>query len=194
MPAENGARSGSKVDWAKYAEDARDLFLTTSLAAPTAMRVWITAWCDWATSAAKTQEQLARRWNQIVQNPSRGGTVLDEMRNDVKRYILDVGGIPERAVLDFLVGMEGSPGKRMGSADKEFVKAAESVVAAAADALNLLEQRSASYTKEAQPSARGRTEPTAADGDPLAELREKMSRLNAVARTRLKEAPESPPE
>ncbi len=166
------------VDWGKYAEDARDFFLATSSAGPTAMRVWTTALCEWATSAAETHDELMRKWTSIIRDPGRGGTVLDQMRNDVKQYLVDIAGIPERSVLKFLEKMSeiaGSPGKGASTPDQAFVQAADDVLAAAAEALNQFETTSESRA----PRGSGGTWAAAA-ADPLATLREKMSALSAA--------------
>ena len=186
MPPESGARSGKMgVDWPKYAEDARNLLLIASQAGPTAMRVWTSGWGEWATSVARTYDQLARGWTRIIQDPSRGGEVLDQMREDAKQYLVDIGGIPERAVLEFVQAMEGiagSSGTGVGSADQAFVEAADNFTEAAAEALNRLET-----AIESRPAQRGRAAQAAGAPDPLVELRERVSRLNA-ARARLRKA------
>src|SRR3984893_6488738 len=127
------------VDWKQYAEDALSLFLATSAAAPTAMRVWTTGWSDWMISAAKTQDQLARRWNSIIRDPSQGEAVLNEMRKDVKQYLVEVGGIPERKVLEFLTSVQESAGSPVTSGkpsqDEALGQAIDTFVAAASDVL-----------------------------------------------------------
>jgi hypothetical protein len=193
MVPDRGAPSDKQgVDWAQYAEDARAFLLATSSAIPTAMRVWTVAWCDWMTSAAETQDQLARRWNSIIRDPAHGGAVLNAMREDVKQYILDVAGIPERSVLDFLVSMSDSGTSSVSSAeavppqpDEAFIQAADDVLAKAADALSQLEM-----AREAA-GAKGEAGTGAAAPDVLASLRERMSDLNA-ARARLKRGPAEP--
>ena len=165
------------VDWGKYAEDARDLFLATSSAGPTAMRVWTTAWCEWATSAAKTHDELVRKWTSIIRDPSRGGTVLNNMREDVKQYLVDIAGIPERSVLEFLEKMSevaGSPGKGASTPDHAFVEAADDVLAAAAEALNQFETTNEFRT------LRGSGGTWAGAAAALTALREKMSALSAA--------------
>jgi hypothetical protein len=199
MVPDTEAGSGSKrIPWENYVADARDLFLATSSAGPVAMQVWTTAWCNWATSAAKTHDQLARRWNSIIQDPSQGATVLDKMREDVKQYILEIGGIPEHAVLEFLQTMteRGSIGAEVRSADKAFVDTADDVVIALTDAF--IQVAAAS---EAPGAARGEAAMTtgipgpaatpAAAPDPLARARQELSRLK-TARTRLGKSSEPP--
>jgi len=165
------------VDWAKYAEDARNLLLATSHAGPTAMRVWTAAWCDWMTSAAGIQEQLALRWNEIIQEPGRGAAVIDQMRKDFKDYLLAVGGIPERAVLDFAKAMEASVGKGVPSPNQAFVEAAKAAIEATVEGFNLLET-----TLEYQRTTKGSTRAAAAAGikDPSAAVRETISRMRAA--------------
>ena len=127
------------VDWKQYAEDALSLFLATSGVVPTAMRVWTTGWSDWMISAAKTQDQLARRWNSIIRDPSQGEAVLNEMRKDVKQYLVEVGGIPERKVLEFLTSVQESAGSPVTSGkpsqDEALGQAIDTFVAAASDVL-----------------------------------------------------------
>ena len=127
------------VDWKQYAEDALSLFLATSGAVPTAMRVWTTGWANWMISVAKTQDQLARRWNSIIRDPSQGEAVLNEMRKDVKQYLVEVGGIPERKVLEFLTSVQESAGSPVTSGkpsqDEALGQAIDTFVAAASDVL-----------------------------------------------------------
>lgn len=163
------------VDWAKYAEDARNLLLATSHAGPTAMRVWTAAWCQWATSAARIQEHLALQWNEIIQEPGRGTAVIDQMRKDFRDYLLFVGGIPERAVLDFAKAMEGSVAKGVPSPDQAFVQAAEAAIEATVEGFNLLET-----TLEAQRTTKGSRAAAAGIKDPSAAVREKISRMRAA--------------
>lgn len=152
------------IDWKQYAEDALSLFLATSGAVPTAMRVWTTGWSDWMISAAKTQDQLARRWNSIIRDPGRGRAVLNEMREDVKQYFVEVAGIPERSVLEFLVSVSesGSPatlgtpatqGKvAQPSQDEAFAQAVDEFVAFAADSLSQIQAKTASGGSSTAPA------------------------------------------
>jgi hypothetical protein len=103
------------------------------------------------------------------------------MREDVKQYIVDVAGIPERSVLDFLASMSESAGSPVSPAqsstprpDDAFIQAADDVLAKAADALSQLEM-----ANEAGGAPSGTGSPAA-----LTTLRERMSALNA-ARARL---------
>ena len=180
--------SNKRVDWAGYAEDVRNLLLATSHAAPTAMRVWTSAWCEWATSAATIHEQLARRWNEIIEEPGRGEAVLDQMRKDFKDYLLGVGGIPERAVLQFAQAMEASVKKGVPSPIQAFAKAAEEAIEAAVEGLNLIET---TLEFQQRPATRGKPMAPAGADDLRAGLREKISRLNAAGES-LRKATEKP--
>lgn len=189
------------IDWKQYAEDALSLFLATSGAVPTAMRVWTTGWSDWMISAAKTQDQLARRWNSIIREPSRGGAVLKEMREDVKQYLVEVAGIPERSVLEFLVSVSesaGSPATPPGPAtpgkaaqpspDEAFEQAIDKFVASAADSLSQLQSTSELQAK----TASGGTLVTPAT-DHLAALRKQLDALGAALEKFKRRPPESAP-
>jgi hypothetical protein len=175
----------SPIDWAAYAEDVRNLLLATCSAGPTAMRVWTTAWFEWATFAAKTHEQMALGWSDIIREPGRGGDVLNKMREDFKQYLLQVGGIPERAVLEFLEGVSATaspPGPDAGAADGAvggFVTAADEFVTQATDALNQV----ATAAESDKRAARGAASSAAAQ-DPVAQLGKQISRLRD-AQTRL---------
>ncbi|MGH7418502.1 MAG: hypothetical protein ACREKB_12070, partial [Candidatus Rokuibacteriota bacterium] len=181
-----------RIPWENYVQDARNLFLAASSAGPVAMQVWTTAWCTWAMSAAKTNEQLARRWNSIIEDPSRGATVLDLMRADYKQYLLEIGGIPERAVLEFLQTMSESKGGRgdaARSASEAFVADAEEVVTAVTDAFSQIAatcEAQAAATGKSAPGYRSGLTPAPAAAAPvqLAQLQEKLSSLK-TARTRL---------
>ena len=202
MIAETKAGSGTPgIPWEKYVADARALFLATAGAGPAAMQAWTTAWCSWAMSVARTNGQLARRWNSIIEDPSQGATVLDLMRGDYKQYLLEIGGIPERAVLEFLQAMSESTGGMRAdvrSANEEFVAAAEEVATAVTDAFSQIAE-----TSEAQAAATGKPEPTttykagltpapaAAAPVQLVELQQKLSRLK-TARARLGKSSERP--
>lgn len=182
------------VDWKRYAEDARALFLATSGAVPTAMRVWTVAWCEWMTSAAETQGQLARRWNSIVRDPGRGATVLNEMRQDVKDYLVGVAGIPERAVLEFLssvsesAGSGGSGGSAVGPdhaaeppPDDAFLDAVDNVVATMTDLFNRIETVSEVWAAKGGSA----TWPASVSPEYLAVLWKQLTVLSA-ARAKLK--------
>lgn len=174
------------IPWEKYVADVRALYLATAGAGPAAMQTWTKAWCEWMQSAAKTHDQIARGWNRIIEDPGQGPALLDQMREDVKQYILELGGIPERAVVEFLqaVSERRGPMGAVRSAPEAFVAAADAVVTAAADAFNQVAQMT-----EAPPTTKGRpTRPPAAP-DPLAELRQRMTHLQN-ARTRLGSGPE----
>jgi hypothetical protein len=202
MIADTKASSGPPgIPWEKYVADARALFLATSSAGPAAMQAWTTAWCSWAMSVARTNHQLARRWNSIIEDPGQGATVLDLMRGDYKQYLLEIGGIPERAVLEFLQAMSESTGGMRAdvrSANEEFVAAAEEVATAVTDAFSQI-----AATSEAQAAATGKPEPTtkyitvrapapaAAAPVQLVELQQKLARLK-TARTRLGKISEPP--
>ncbi len=184
MTPETPTAAGNTVNWAAYAEDARNFVLATSHAMPTAMRVWTSAWCEWATSAAAVHEQLARRWNEIVEEPGRGEAVLNQMRSDYKDYLLAVGGIPERKVLEFAQAMEATAKKGVPSAARAFAKAAEEAIAATVEGLNLIET-----TLESQSRPTRGPKPSGDVDELRAVLREKMSRL-AAARESLRKTTE----
>jgi len=176
------------INWEQYAKDARSLFLATSAALPTAMRVWTTGWCDWVKSAAETHDQLARRWNSIIQDPGHGGAVLDEMRNDIKQYIVYVAGIPERSVLEFLTSVSESAGSSAtpsvpatqgkASPSAAFKQAIDNFVKAAED--TVVQFQSASES-QATPSP---GKPAGSYPDHLAPLRKQLKAL-AAARDKL---------
>jgi hypothetical protein len=187
--AENpeAAGSGKRIPWEKYVADARDLFLATATAGPAALQVWTTAWCDWAKSAAKTHDQLARRWNQIIDDPGQGATILDQMRQDWKEYLIGIAGIPERATLDFLQTMaeRGNIGTEVKSLNNAFVAAADDALTAIMDAYSQV-----AAAVEGQPAAPAGLEagkykapggapaaPAPLSADQLAELRKRMARL-----------------
>jgi hypothetical protein len=156
------------VDWATYAKDARDLVVATASAGPTALRVWTAAWCKWMNSAAGTQHRIARGWLEIVREPGRGGTLLGQMREDVKQYLIEVGSISEQAVLEFLEAMAENADQGTGTErtpEELFADAADEVLTAAADAF-------------AQIQAMGEGSPGTAEAL-LAELRAKVSKLAA---------------
>jgi hypothetical protein len=162
--------------WGQYARDARDLFLATSSATPAAMWMWTLAWRDWLTSVATTQDALVRKWASIVQDPSSGAAMLDQMRQDVKQYVVDVAGIPEQSMLRFLDRMSesvGNPGGASPTPDEAFVHAADAVFAAAADAFSQFET-----TNEARAAQGSGGRWAAALPDPLAALRERMAHLS----------------
>jgi hypothetical protein len=166
------------VDWKQYADDALSLFLATSGAVPTAMRVWTTGWSDWMISAAKTQDQLARRWNSIIRDPSQGEAVLNEMRKDVKQYLVEVAGIPERKVLEFLTSVQESSGSAAAAQpppDGAFGQAIDEFLMAADDALKELQVAS---DKQANLASAGASKAPAPD--PLAALRERLASLEAA--------------
>jgi len=183
MPPSTSAGPPAKIpiDWKQYAEDARDLLIATSSAGPAAMRVWATAWLEWATCAARAHEQMALRWTDIVRDPGRGGNVLNKMREDFKEYLLKVGAIPERAVLEFLVGVtaaatppesgaSGAGGRVPDAASGEFVAAADRFMTHATDAFNRL-----ATAEESRRRARGAS--AAAALDPVADLQRQLSGL-----------------
>ena len=184
------------IDWKQYADDARALFLATSGAVPTAIRVWTTAWCDWMKSAAQTQDQLARRWNSIVREPGRGGDVLKEMREDVKQYLVEVVAIPERSVLEFLTSVQESagspatpatPGKAAKpSPDDDFEKAMDKFVRAAADTLSQFKMTSVLQAKAPGVGT------SAAPAPDLEDLQKQVAVLYA-ARDNFKKPPRSAP-
>jgi hypothetical protein len=186
MGADDARGSSGTVDWSQYAKDARDLLVVTSRVGPTAMRVWTDAWCDWAKSAARTQEELARRCTSIVRNPRRGETLLNQMREDVKQYLVHIGGIPQRAVLDFAQSMEEIAANAGDEVDLAFLDAAEAVMVAAADVLT-----HAATASTAPPASKGPGSP-AADPDPLGKLRDLVLRMRD-AQARLRKTPGTPP-
>jgi hypothetical protein len=184
------------IDWKRYAEDALSLFLATSGAIPTAMRVWTTGWSDWVKSAAETQDQLARRWTSLIRDPGQGGAVLNEMREDVKQYIVEVAGIPERSVLEFLTSVSESAGSsatpsapaapgKVGrpSPDGSFDQAIDEFVATATDVLSQLQLTSELLGK---PASGGTS--TAPAPDYLASLQQRLDAL-AAAGDKLKRKP-----
>jgi hypothetical protein len=177
------ASPSKQIPWEQYVRDARDLFVATSTAGPAAMQAWTSAWCGWATSAAKTHDQLARRWTDIIEDPSRGAEILDKMREDFKQYLVEIGTIPERAVLEFLqtMGERGVIGSDMRSLNDAFVRAADEAEIALSDAYSAIAGSRA-------PSA------AAAAFDPAGKLTEAQAKLTALknARQRLGKAPERP--
>ena len=186
------------VDWKLYAEDALSLFLTTSGAAPTAMRVWTTGWADWMKSVAKTQDQLARRWNSIIRDPGSGGAVLNEMREDVKQYLVEVAAIPERSVLEFLTRVQESAGSpatpvtrgkaAQPSPDEAFGQAIDEFVATAADALSQFQ-----LTNELQTKISSGGTSSAPAPDHLETLRKQLAALAAARDKFRRRPPESAP-
>lgn len=186
--ASTPAGPSSEQYWSQYAHDARDLLTTLLQAGSSALRVWTSAWCDYATSAAKNQQQMARRWNEIIQEPGRGMAVLDQMRQDYKQYLVDVGGIPERAILDFLVEVSSVPVGKRTSLDQRFVDAASAATDALAEALNALEvaRESLPAAAPAQPKA----PPGGRADEKLAEVRQRMADLRE-AHERLRKASEA---
>jgi hypothetical protein len=188
---ETGSRS-TQIPWEQYVRDARDLFVATSTAAPAAMQAWTTAWCSWATSAAKTHDQLARRWTNIIEDPGQGAEILDKMREDMKQYLVEIGTIPERAVLEFLqtMGERGAIGSDVRSLNDAFVRAADAATIAATDAYTAIAEGD-------EPSAAGEggreaaTRSRAAAAERLAELQRKLTALKD-ARRRLGKGPERP--
>jgi len=183
------------VNWKQYAEDAFSLFLATSGAAPTAMRVWTTGWADWMISAAKTQDQLARRWNSIIRDPSQGGAVLDEMRKDVKQYLVEVAGIPERKVLEFLTSVQESAGSPVTqgkaaqpSQDEALGQAIDTFLAAASDVLIRVQSPG-----KLQAQIAGGGTSAAPASDELATLQKLMTDLGAARDKFKRRSPESAP-
>jgi hypothetical protein len=179
MASGNAPPADTRIGWDDYVRDARDLYLAVSAAGPAAMLAWATAWSSWATSAAKTQAQLARGWSRIVENPGQGATVLDQLREDYKRYLIEMGTIPERAVLDFLQAVSESarPEKGPSPPVTNFVNAADAVETALGDA----HSRLAKIVEDA-----------GVTGDPLAAVRKALRELNdarSKLRTRLGRLP-----
>jgi hypothetical protein len=178
MAAHTGAPSDkTRVDWGKYAADARDLFLATSSAAPLAMRMWGVAWCDWMTAVVKTQDQLARRFTSLVVDPGSRAKTFDQMRQDFKQYMVDIAGIPERSVLGYLERLAectGSPAEEAPAPDATVTAAAADFIDAAADVYAALEKISGSpHVYGGTWSAHATRSP-----DPLAALREKLLALH----------------
>ena len=172
------------INWEKYAKHARSLFLATSAALPTAMRVWTTGWCDWMKSAAETHDQLARRWNNIIQDPGQGEAILDEIRKDIKQYIVDVAGIPERKVLEFLTSVSESAGRSATpsvSATKGKASPSDAVKQAIDDFVKTAEdavvQFQSASESQAMPSP---GKPAGPYSDRLATLRKQLEALTAA--------------
>ncbi len=146
MVTHPAAPSGrTSVDWKQYAADARDLFLTTSNAGPLAMRMWGLAWRDWMTAVITAQDHFARRWTSLVVEPGSRAKTFDQMRQDFKQYLVDIAGIPERAVLEYLQRLSECVGPSEGpSPESTFRHEAADFTAAAAEVYAELQKASAS--------------------------------------------------
>jgi len=180
MPPEQGAPSDQKqINWEDYVRDARDLHMAVASAIPAATSAWTTAWAQWLACAAKTHEQMAGGWAGLVRNPSRGGAVLDKMREDFKQYLLETAAIPERAVLEFLEKVsEGARGSERTAppADEPLDRAIHDVIAAATDVMRDIETAG----EYASPRA-GRSQAAA---DALANLHRRIEALEQLRRSR----------
>jgi len=186
------------VDWKQYASDARDLFLATSNAGPLAMRMWGLAYRDWMTAVITAQDHFARRWTSLVVEPGSRAKTFDQMRQDFKQYLVDIAGIPERAVLEYLQRLSECVGPSEGPASPEstFRHEAADFTAAAAEVYAELQKASASRSTSAgtwrepvppvQPAPAHTTQahatpaheaPTHAPADPLISLGEKFDAL-----------------
>lgn len=204
-PAPSGK---TPVDWKQYAADARDLFLAISNAGPLAMRMWGLAWRDWMTAVITAQDHFARRWTSLVVEPGSRAKTFDQMRQDFKQYLVDIAGIPERAVLEYLQRLSECVGPSEGfpSPESTFQHEAADFTEAAADMYAELEKASASRPtsggtwREPAPPAPAHTSqayatptpaaPTHASADPLTSLREKLDALRtAQAKLRAGTAP-----
>jgi hypothetical protein len=172
--------------------------VATTAAGPAALQAWTTAWCSWATSAAKTHDQLSRRWNTIIQDPSQGAAMLDKMREDFKQYLVEIGTIPERAILEFLqtMGERGTIGSDIPSLNDKFVRAADDAVIAITDTYSALAEggvppvpKRPGTGPRPRPGEGGATAP-----DPAQRLDDLQAKLRALkdARQRLGEASARP--
>lgn len=202
MATHAAAPSGkTPVDWKQYAADARDLFLATSCAGPLAMGMWGLAWRDWLTAVITAQDQFARRWTSLVVDPGARAKTFDQMRQDFKGYMVEIAGIPERAMLGYLERLSQCAGPSGGppSPESAFGEEAADFTEAAADLFFEIEKvseprpasggtwREPAHTVQAAPA-----HPASAHAapDPLASLREKLDALRkAQAKLRAGTAP-----
>ena len=191
----------TSVDWKQYAADARDLFLVTSNAGPLAMRMWGLAWRDWMTAVITAQDHFARRWTSLVVEPGVRAKTFDQMRQDLKQYMVSIAGIPEHAVLEYLQRLSECVGPSEGPASPEstFRHEAADFMAAAAEVYAELQKASASrptyggtwkdptppvhpapaHTTPAQATP-AHAAPPHAPADPLISLGEKFDTLRAA--------------
>jgi len=194
MATHPAAPSGrTSVDWKQYAADARDLFLAASNAGPLAMRMWGLAWRDWMTAVITAQDHFARRWTSLVVEPGSRAKTFDQMRQDFKQYVVDIAGIPERAVLEYLQRLSECVGPSEGPASPEstFRHEAADFTAAAAELYAELQKASASRPTSGgtwkEPAPPGypapahatptHAAPTHAPADALTSLGEKLDAL-----------------
>jgi hypothetical protein len=186
----------TSVDWKQYAADARDLFLVTSNAGPLAMRMWGLAWRDWMTAVITAQDHFASRWTSLVVEPGARAKTFDQMRQDLKQYMVSIAGIPEHAVLEYLQRLSECVGPSEGPASPEstFRHEAADFMAAAAEVYAELQKASASRptyggtwkdpTPPVHPAPAQATPaqatPAHAPADPLTSLGEKFDTLRAA--------------
>jgi hypothetical protein len=114
------------------------------------------------------------------------------MREDVKQYLVEIGTIPERAVLEFLqtMGERGAIGSDIRSLNDAFVRAADEATIAATDTYDAIAESGAPSTA-GEGGREAATRPGVAAAGQLAELQRKLTALKD-ARRRLGRGPERP--
>jgi hypothetical protein len=169
--------------WSQYAHDARGLLMTLLYAGPTATRVWTTAWYEYAKLSAENQQQMAGRWNEIIKEPGRGIEILDQMRQDYKQYLVTAGGIPERAIQDFVEDMSSVPGTEDAAPPEpavDFAETAGKLVDDTVNTINLLEESAKQIEDSGKASGSPAARAATTGGGIDARLRELAERRRAL--------------